>query len=64
MPTLPASAPQTPIAAPQTVAARMVPAVVFALLGGALLDLAGFAASPSLHNAAHDTRHAVVFPCH
>jgi cobalt transporter subunit CbtB len=42
----------------------MVPAVVFALLGGALLYLAGFAASPSLHNAAHDTRHAVVFPCH
>lgn len=64
MPSLPVSSPETPIAAPQTVAARMVPALVFALLGGALLYLAGFAASPGLHNAAHDTRHAAVFPCH
>ena len=24
----------------------------------------GFAASTTLHNAAHDTRHSVGFPCH
>jgi len=24
----------------------------------------GFAASTTLHNAAHDTRHTVGFPCH
>jgi cobalt transporter subunit CbtB len=24
----------------------------------------GFASVPEVHNAAHDTRHAVAFPCH
>jgi cobalt transporter subunit CbtB len=26
--------------------------------------LAGFAHYPAIHDAAHDTRHAVSFPCH
>ncbi|HEY7750276.1 MAG TPA: CbtB domain-containing protein [Aestuariivirgaceae bacterium] len=29
-----------------------------------LLAGAGFAGSDFLHNAAHDTRHAIGFPCH
>ncbi len=33
-------------------------------LGVAFLALTGFAQSDILHNAAHDTRHALAFPCH
>jgi cobalt transporter subunit CbtB len=35
--------------------------LAFALL---LLAGAGFAGSDLVHNAAHDTRHAIGFPCH
>jgi cobalt transporter subunit CbtB len=34
------------------------------LMGTALLFLVGFAPMPSVHNAAHDTRHSAAFPCH
>ncbi len=34
------------------------------LLGLTLLVGAGFANSAQLHNATHDTRHAIGFPCH
>ena len=34
------------------------------LLGIALIAGSGFAGSEVLHNAAHDSRHANVFPCH
>ena len=37
-------------------------AVIF--LGFSILGVAGHAQSPSLHGAAHDTRHATGFPCH
>lgn len=33
-------------------------------LGLALVYLAGFAFPETAHNAAHDTRHALSFPCH
>ncbi|MED5301369.1 MAG: CbtB-domain containing protein [Pseudomonadota bacterium] len=40
-------------------------AVVLGLLLGAFLILGvGFADSSTIHNAAHDTRHSVSFPCH
>jgi cobalt transporter subunit CbtB len=40
-------------------------AVLFmALLGGGLLFAAGHAQSATLHDAAHDVRHATGFPCH
>ncbi len=46
------------------VSSRLAPAL-FALLFGALLIFgAGFANSSTLHNAAHDGRHANAFPCH
>ncbi len=38
--------------------------VFVAMLGGALVFLAGHAQSQTLHDAAHDVRHATGFPCH
>ena len=38
-------------------------AVVFAM-GAALVFLVGFAQADVLHDAAHDTRHGLAFPCH
>lgn len=37
---------------------------VAAFLGGVLVFATGFAAPSVLHNAAHDSRHAMNFPCH
>jgi cobalt transporter subunit CbtB len=39
-------------------------ALVAAVLGTVLVFLAGFAQPQLLHNAAHDTRHSLSFPCH
>jgi cobalt transporter subunit CbtB len=39
-------------------------AVVAVLLGMVILYGVGFASTPLLHNAAHDTRHSQGFPCH
>jgi cobalt transporter subunit CbtB len=40
-------------------------AALVALLGGlALVYTVGFAAPQVLHDAAHDTRHTMSFPCH
>ena len=33
-------------------------------LGAGLVFLVGFAQSAALHDAAHDTRHTMAFPCH
>ncbi len=42
-----------------------VGSIVAAILFGALLIYgAGIANSATLHNAAHDSRHALGFPCH
>jgi cobalt transporter subunit CbtB len=38
--------------------------VMVALIGAALVFVAGFANSAVLHDAAHDTRHSTGFPCH
>ena len=34
------------------------------MLGGVVLFAAGHAQSATLHDAAHDVRHATGFPCH
>jgi cobalt transporter subunit CbtB len=34
------------------------------VFGIALVFMTGFAHSSTLHNAAHDTRHSLSFPCH
>ncbi len=39
-------------------------AAIALVLGFGLVWLAGFAYPESVHDAAHDTRHALSFPCH
>lgn len=34
------------------------------VLGFVLIYSVGFSASATIHNAAHDTRHGLAFPCH
>jgi cobalt transporter subunit CbtB len=43
---------------------RTVAGLIAALLGVFMLFGVGFAHSDILHNAAHDTRHAITVPCH
>ena len=39
--------------------------IAMALLAGVmLLGITGFAQASVLHDSAHDTRHAIAFPCH
>lgn len=40
------------------------PALFAAMLGAVILFGVGFSNLSVAHNAAHDTRHAMVFPCH
>ncbi|HEV2334511.1 MAG TPA: CbtB-domain containing protein [Stellaceae bacterium] len=45
--------------------AEAVPAAAMAaLLGALVLWGVGFSPIAALHNAAHDTRHSMAFPCH
>jgi cobalt transporter subunit CbtB len=39
-------------------------AFVALMLGLGLVYAAGFASTEGLHDAAHDSRHALSFPCH
>ena len=42
----------------------MMAAAMAALLGALLVWGVGLSPIAALHNAAHDTRHSMVFPCH
>jgi cobalt transporter subunit CbtB len=58
----------TEIYAPNTelnaVVAKL-PAIAFAAVLGAFIFFAvGFAGPAEIHNAAHDSRHVMAFPCH
>ena len=44
-----------------SVAAAQSPRLIAVL---AIVYVTGFANASALHNAAHDTRHAMAFPCH
>ena len=51
----------------EDVAHRIAPALAAGLLGAVLIFSAGFAQSRMpliIHDAAHDSRHALGFPCH
>lgn len=48
---------------PLTQSRRVIAAATLAF-GLGLVFLSGFANSAAVHNAAHDTRHAMAFPCH
>ena len=43
---------------------NLLPALAAALLGMAILYGVALANGDTIHNAAHDTRHAAAFPCH
>jgi cobalt transporter subunit CbtB len=43
---------------------RAWPVALAALIGVGLLYGVGFAGSATIHDAAHDSRHALSFPCH
>lgn len=43
---------------------RVASIVAVFVIGAALLYTAGIAHATVLHDAAHDTRHAMAFPCH
>lgn len=43
---------------------RVATATFAGVLGFMMLYVAAFANADILHNAAHDTRHAIVAPCH
>ncbi|MBL6934928.1 MAG: CbtB-domain containing protein [Alphaproteobacteria bacterium] len=47
-----------------SLSAKATPVLIAALLGMFMLYGVGFAGSQTLHNAAHDGRHAFAFPCH
>jgi cobalt transporter subunit CbtB len=49
---------------PTIAQSRRVIAAATLLFGLGLVFLTGFAHSQTVHNAAHDTRHAMAFPCH
>ena len=42
----------------------LVAVVLAALLGAFVIWGVGFSPIAALHNAAHDTRHSMAFPCH
>lgn len=50
------------VAVPRT--SRALPGLAALILGLGLLLAAGFAWPAALHNATHDTRHALGLPCH
>jgi len=65
------SNPATPTGAPTSIvpaaAARnreIRAALVAGLLGLSLIFVAGFAGMQAVHDAAHDGRHSLAFPCH
>lgn len=44
--------------------ATKIPAIMALVFGAFVVFGAGFAHSNTIHNAAHDARHAFAFPCH
>ncbi len=47
-----------------SLAQRLVLGLSAMVLGSFLVFGVGLAHDPRMHNAAHDTRHAIGFPCH
>lgn len=43
---------------------KMLPIALAALMGIAIMFVAGHIQANALHDAAHDVRHATGFPCH
>ena len=47
-----------------SVSQRLVAGVLALMIGLVLIGGVGFASDMAIHNGAHDTRHALGFPCH
>ena len=47
-----------------TISQRLAAGVLALFLGLVLVGGVGFASDMAIHNGAHDTRHALGFPCH
>jgi cobalt transporter subunit CbtB len=43
---------------------RLIAAAALLFFGSFVIFGVGLAADPRMHNAAHDTRHSIGFPCH
>ena len=57
--------PQQHVAHPSSARSQaIVGAVMAAFLGALLVWGVGLSPIAALHNAAHDTRHSMAFPCH
>lgn len=56
--------PSTRADATADLSSRIAAATVALLLGTFILFGVGFAGADILHNAAHDSRHTIAFPCH
>jgi cobalt transporter subunit CbtB len=48
----------------EVIVSRFFSLAFAALLGGFIVLGVGFFQSSTIHNAAHDARHATAFPCH
>jgi cobalt transporter subunit CbtB len=53
-----------PIQPSVTSASRFVQIGLAAFLGLFVVGVAGFSHIEAIHNAAHDVRHSLAFPCH
>lgn len=47
-----------------SVSQRLIAGVLALFIGFVLVGGVGFASDMAIHNGAHDTRHALGFPCH
>jgi cobalt transporter subunit CbtB len=64
MTTLPIKQTSAAGSAAQLTAARALPLVMAALLGIFIIGGVGFSHIAAVHNASHDYRHSMGFPCH
>ena len=55
---------ETATAAQTTSASALVSVIAIAALGLGVIFVAGHVQAGTLHDAAHDVRHATGFPCH
>ena len=55
---------QTATVAGLSVSQRLIAGVLALFIGFVLVGGVGFASDMAIHNGAHDTRHALGFPCH
>lgn len=54
----------TQISTASAINISLLPVALAALLGFAIIVIMGHVQAETLHNAAHDVRHATGFPCH